>query len=142
MDLLDRLSFDVCVTTPDHFFSLLSSRAQEDAEARESIARARSALSGDCLSADVSTLLHHYPSSIVALSLVYSMSPCSFIIDQIKSFVRHKKDATPYFVSRSHDHTSMMTSCSLLSLDTTAAMHCAASKLVFVVVKITVEALR
>jgi hypothetical protein len=115
MDLLDRLSFDVCVTTPDHFFSLLSSRAQDDADAREIIARARSALSGDSLSSAMSALLHSYPSSIVALSLIYSISPNAFVIDQIKSFVRHKKDATPYFVSRSHDHTLTMPSSSLLS---------------------------
>jgi hypothetical protein len=101
MDVLDRLSFDVCVSTPDHFFSLLSTRAQDDVDAREIINRARSALSGDSLSPSLSTQLHSYPSSIVALSLTYTMSPSTFVIDQIKSFVRHKKDATPYFVSRS-----------------------------------------
>ena len=132
MDVLDRLSFDVCVTTPDHFFSLLSSRVQDDTDTREIIARARSALSGDCLSPELSALLHSYPSSIVALSLTYSMSPSSFIIDQIKSFVRHKKDATPYFVSRPLYHTSGDSIFCSLSIDTTAAMHSSASKRVVV----------
>jgi hypothetical protein len=47
-----------------------------------------------------SDLLHNYPCSIVALSLMYNITSNAFIIEQIKSFAQHKKDPSHYLVSR------------------------------------------
>ena len=45
-------------------------------------------------------LLHNYPSSIVAFSLIYNITSNTFISEQIKSFVLHKKDPKYYLVSQ------------------------------------------
>ena len=46
-----------------------------------------------------SELLHNYPCSIVALSLMNNITSNTFIIEQIKSFIHHKKDPVHYLVS-------------------------------------------
>jgi hypothetical protein len=45
-------------------------------------------------------LLYNYPSSIVTLSLICNITSNTFIIEQIKSFLLHKKDQLHYFVSQ------------------------------------------
>ncbi len=45
MALLDHFSYDICVTTPDHFFSYLSNLANNDNTTKKIIEQARSSLS-------------------------------------------------------------------------------------------------
>lgn len=125
MDLLERLSFDVSVVTPDHFFSYLANLGHTDVSTKHIIDQARSSSTIEetlgkweasiilafliFIVVSVSELLHNYPSSIVALSLVYTTTLSSlqmsdaFIVEQIKSFLQHKhKDPSHYFVSDQH----------------------------------------
>lgn len=44
-------------------------------------------------------LLLQYPSSIVTLSFIYKVTSNNFIVEQMKSFLHHKKDPEHYFVS-------------------------------------------
>jgi len=42
---LDHFSYDICVSTPDHFFSYLSNLANNDNTTKQIIEQARSSLS-------------------------------------------------------------------------------------------------
>lgn len=64
-----------------------------------------------------SGLLHNYPSSIVALSLLVTITSNTFIIDQIKSVLLHKKDPSHYLVSQQRSHSSFIFSLSLSLFD-------------------------
>jgi hypothetical protein len=76
-------------------------------------------------------LLYNYPSSIVTLSLICNITSNTFIIEQIKSFLLHKKDQLHYFVSQyislSFHH--------LFSffIDTTIALYTSTSKCHFII---------
>ena len=105
-------SYDICITTPDHFFSYLSNLNNNDQNLKQIIEQARSSFSheifGKYLKEIHSNLfiifylgvLSNYPSSIVTLSLLYNITSNTFIIEQIKSFLLHKKDPSYYLVSQ------------------------------------------
>lgn len=120
MVILDALDYDVCVGTPDHFFSYLSNVTTVDDQVtlRQMIDQARSALSHHTLGNKHIPLFIHrtnhlsffrfvellssYPSSIVSLSVLLMISPVSsydMMSELIKSFVVHKKDQSHYLVS-------------------------------------------
>ena len=121
MTILDLLCYDICVTTPDHFFSYLSNLADNHTHTlTQIIHQARSSLSHQTLGKSFEErkilhfyiiilvlcleLLSHYPSSIATLSLLLLLngnSSNTFVIEQIKSFALLKKDPSHYLVSRS-----------------------------------------
>ncbi|CAF1416868.1 unnamed protein product [Adineta steineri] len=96
IELLDIFSYDICETTPHHFFSYLTnlSNTNNNENLKQTIEQARSLLS--TISHQTFHLLHKYPSSIVALSLISNITSNTFIIEQIKSFLLHKKDPQHY----------------------------------------------
>ncbi|CAF1113615.1 unnamed protein product, partial [Adineta steineri] len=79
-----------------HFFSYLTnlSNTNDDDNLKQTIEQARSLLS--TISHQTFHLLHKHPSSIVALSLISNITSNTFIIEQIKSFLLHKKDPQHY----------------------------------------------
>ncbi|UJR20796.1 hypothetical protein I4U23_023909 [Adineta vaga] len=106
--ILDALSYDISVSTPDDFFSYLSNLANNDEEGKDIIEQARCSLSSTSLSHQTFDLLHNYPSSIVVLSLIsHHFTSNSFINEQIKSFVLHKKDASNYLKQLIHCTTQL-----------------------------------
>lgn len=157
MDVLDMLSYDVSVITPDHYFSYLSNLTHVDASTKQIIEQARSSLlrvrisssSHERLGKSSTTisrcraltkvlvlileLLSHYPSSIVTLALMYAVDGSNkFIMDQMKVFLQHKhKDASHYFVSGSYftGCCRLLTRSLLFFVDTTCRMYCTTSKL-------------
>jgi len=50
LHLLDVFSYDICMTTPDHFFSYLSNLTNNDHNLKQIIEQARSSLSNNSLS--------------------------------------------------------------------------------------------
>ncbi|CAF1344204.1 unnamed protein product [Adineta steineri] len=93
VDLLDIFSYDISVTTPDHFFSYLSN---VNNNLKEIVEQVQSLLSISSYSHETYQLLHNYPCSIVVLSLMYTITSNTFTTEQIKNFVTHKKDAVHY----------------------------------------------
>ncbi|CAF4647562.1 unnamed protein product [Rotaria sp. Silwood1] len=101
--LLDVFSYDICVTTPDHFFSYLINLLDGDNHLKQVLEQARSLFSFKSLSYETMQLLYNYPSSIVALSFIYKMtSNHTFIIEQMKTFLVHKKDPRNYLTQLLH----------------------------------------
>ncbi|CAF1543722.1 unnamed protein product [Rotaria sordida] len=101
--LLDIFSYDISVTTPDHFFSYLFnlSNSDDNHHLKEIIEQGRSLFFMKLHSYETMKLLYNYPSSIVTLSFIYKIKSNNiFIIEQIKNFLLHKKDPTYYFVSK------------------------------------------
>ncbi|CAF3428023.1 unnamed protein product [Rotaria sp. Silwood1] len=97
--LLDVFSYDICVTTPDHFFSYLINLLDGDNHLKQVLEQARSLFSFKSLSYETMKLLYNYPSSIVALSFIYKMTSNNiFIIEQMKTFLVHKKDPRNYLI--------------------------------------------
>ena len=150
MVILDALSYDICVTTPDHFFSYLSNLTVDDhAILTQMIDQARSALSHDTLGNEHTCflfgrmmlvlyleLLSNYSSSVVTLSVLLVVSPVSsygLISEMIKSFVVHKKDQSEYLVSGyAFAFPLLIFSLSLSFLDTTQTLYSSTSKCSFV----------
>ncbi|CAF1660855.1 unnamed protein product [Adineta ricciae] len=94
IDLLERLSYDIAVTTPDHFFSYLSNLNND---CKYLINQAQSLFSLIVTqSSEISEFLHEYPCSIIALSLLCMNTSDIFVFEQIKCFIAHKKDPSHY----------------------------------------------
>ncbi|CAF2403631.1 unnamed protein product [Rotaria sp. Silwood2] len=97
--LLDVFSYDICVTTPDHFFSYLINLSNNNNYLKEILEQARSLFLIKSLSNETIELLYNYPSSIVTLSFISKItSNNTFFIEQMKHFLLHKKDPTYYLI--------------------------------------------
>ncbi|CAM4904580.1 unnamed protein product [Rotaria socialis] len=98
IELLEYFEYDICVTTPDHFFSYLINLTTDDVKSKQIIEQARSVFFTNFLSNERADLFYNYPSSIVTLSFIYNIaSNKTFIVEQMKSFLVHKKDPSHYF---------------------------------------------
>ncbi|CAF1908268.1 unnamed protein product [Rotaria magnacalcarata] len=98
IELLEYFEYDICVATPDHFFSYLINLTADDVKSKHAIEQARSVFFMNFLSNERADLFYNYPSSIVTLSFIYNIaSNKTFIMEQMKSFLVHKKDPSHYF---------------------------------------------
>ncbi|CAF1390429.1 unnamed protein product [Rotaria magnacalcarata] len=98
IELLEYFEYDICVATPDHFFSYLINLTADDVKSKQAIEQARSVFFMNFLSNERADLFYNYPSSIVTLSFIYNIaSNKTFIMEQMKSFLVHKKDPSHYF---------------------------------------------
>ncbi|CAF1386662.1 unnamed protein product [Adineta ricciae] len=96
--LLDALSYDISVPTPDDFFSYFSNLANNtDPKIKTIIDEARLALSSPSLSHQTFGVLHNYSPSVVVLSVMYNhLTSNSWMSEQVKKIIVGKKDGDQY----------------------------------------------
>ncbi|CAF1448927.1 unnamed protein product [Adineta ricciae] len=96
--LLEALSYDISVPTPDDFFSYFSNLANNtDPKIKTIIDEARLALSSPSLPHQTFGVLHNYSPSVVVLSVMYNyLTSNSWMSEQVKKIIIGKKDGDQY----------------------------------------------
>lgn len=98
-----------------------------------------SSLSSNCV-VSFSELLHNYPSSIIAISLMYNITSNTFILQYIKTFLQHKKDPSHYLVCFYNFSLSLFNYLGLFSfilIESTNRLYNSTSKYHFIMMTMT-----